>query len=96
VEILLHGTPEKFNEIKLTVKFGQKNAQMTCSLNNFLNERLLFSKIWLNCKDLLVAAVIFIVVAFLAFPMKPLTEETSFRKNSLDALWLVQKFWVIR
>jgi hypothetical protein len=77
------------------MKFGQKNAQMTCSLNNFLNERLLFSKIWLNCKDLLVAAVVFIAFAFLVFPTKPWMEESSFGKNSLDALWLVQKFWVI-
>ena len=51
LEPFLHSTPKEFNEVQFTVEFGQKNAQMSCSFNNLLNQWLLFSEVRLEIQD---------------------------------------------
>src|ERR1700728_3810338 len=95
-KIFLHGAPEKFNKIKLTMKFGQKNAQMSCGFNDFLNEGFLGTEIWLLLKDALIATVILVTVTFvLTFPAKPNVEYTPLAEDGLDSFWLVREFRVI-
>jgi len=38
MKILLDCTPEKLNEVELTVKFWEKDAKVSSSFNHFLNQ----------------------------------------------------------
>ena len=54
------------------MEFGQKNAHMSCSLNDILNKRFLVPEICLKLEDVLVAAVILVTITLLAFSAKDL------------------------
>ena len=79
------------------MKFGQKDAQMSCGFNDFLDKQFLGMEILLTLQDVLVATVILVTIAFgLAFSTKPDMEYTMLAENSLDPLGLVGECWVIR
>ena len=74
------------------MKYGQKDAQMSCDFNDFLDKQFLGMEIFLTLQDALVATVILVTIAFgLAFSMRPDTEYTMLTENSLDPLRLVQE-----
>lgn len=47
-KILFDCTPKKLDEVKLTVILWQEDAQVTSSLNGFLDKRFLLSEIRLH------------------------------------------------
>ena len=67
------------------MRFGQKDAQMSCGFDDFLDKQFLGVEILLTLQDVLVATVILVTIAFgLAFFVKPDREYTMFAENSLD------------
>ena len=49
--------PKELNEVEFTVKFWEEDAQVTSSLDDFLNKWLLFLEIGLQLKDWCRAAI---------------------------------------
>ena len=78
------------------MKFGQENAKMARSLNNFLNERFLLLEIGLVFEDSFIATVSFVWVAFAGtFTSEIHLKEAAFSEDRFDPFWLIWVFSVI-
>jgi hypothetical protein len=77
------------------MEFGQKNAHMSRSLNDILNERFLVPEICLKLEDALVAAVILVTITLLAFSAKARLKKATLGENGFDSLWLVREIRVV-
>lgn len=75
------------------MELWQEDAQMSRSLNYFLNKRFLLLKVRLMLENVLVAAVsdISLALAF-AFSTQSCLVQPSLLKDSLDPLWLLSVF----
>jgi hypothetical protein len=92
-KVFLDSTPIKLNEIQLTVKLWQKNAQVAGCFNYFLHERFLLLEIWLKLKNLL--ATTNIQCAFLAFASQMIWEKAMLFENGFYALCSIWICWMI-
>jgi hypothetical protein len=85
--------PKKLNKIQLAMELWQEDAQMSCSLNYFLNKIFLFQEVRLKFQNPFVAAVSGTSFA-LAFALSVQSNlvKPLFLKDSLDPFWLVLVF----
>jgi hypothetical protein len=85
---ILHSAPEEFNEVQFTVEFGQKNAQMPCSFDDFLNQSSLFFEVGLKIQDArYTASGPFNLTRVLAFHEKLFLPKSSLSENLIHSLW---------
>ena len=78
------------------MKFGQENAKMAHSLNNFLNKIFLLLEVRLVFEDLFIATVSFVQVTFAGtFTSEIHLKEAAFSEDRFDPFWLIWVFSVI-
>ena len=96
-QVLLDSPLKELNKIELTVEFREENAQVTNSLNYFLNEWLLLLEVRLQRKDAGGTAShgIQITTWFLAFLFEPWSTKSSFREYLFHPFGLIWIIWVI-
>lgn len=95
-KILLDHAPEELNEIELAVVLWQKDAQMTCFLDDLLNQGRLRFEVWLPFENALATTVGGTVWTFFASSTQVRGPEVSLLKNGLDALGLARVCLVVR
>jgi hypothetical protein len=97
VEVPLHRSPKKLNEIELTVEFRQEDTKVTGSCNNFLNERFLFFKIRLQLQYVFATTSdrLWIFATSFALAAEFGHLETVLQQNGLDAFGLIREVWMI-
>ena len=97
LQVLLDSPPKELNKIELTVKFQEENAQVTSSLNYFLNEWLLLLEVRLQQKDAggTASCGIWIATWFLAFLLEPWSTKSSFHEYLFHPFGLIWIIWVI-
>jgi hypothetical protein len=87
---------EELNEVEFAMEFWQEDAKMASHLNDFLNQRFLLLKVWLEFEDSFVAAVSFIGITFAGtFPSESSLIESTFSEDCFDSFQLIRVFSVI-
>ena len=94
--MLFDGPLKEFNEIQFTMKFWQKNAEMACHFNHFLDKRLLLQEVFLEPEYFLAAAVVIISGTFLALATEVCFVKISLFQNFFNPLQLSWIFRVVR
>src|ERR1700729_1140885 len=94
-KILFDCSPKELNKIEFTVKFWHKCAEVPCSLNNLLNQRLLLFEIWLKIQNLLCTTACGINWAIFAVHPKALFPQTLLHEDLLHTLGHVREVWMV-
>jgi hypothetical protein len=78
------------------MKFGQENAKMAHSFNNFPNEIFLLLEVRLVFEDSFIATISFVRVTFAGtFSSEIYLIEATFSEDHFDPFWLIWVFSVI-
>ena len=94
-QISFHSTPEELNEVQLTVKFGEKNTQISSIFNDFLNTGFLCKKVWLLHKDCSGTAISGALFWLLTFQPKTCPPKSTFLRHKFYSFWLSWSCWMI-
>ena len=88
----LHGTPEELNKVEFTVEFRKENAEVTRSLNNFLDKRFLPFEVRMLLKNATAATNgILRVATRLALTPELPSNNSPLQEHLAHPLWFVRK-----
>jgi len=96
LQVPLHLTPEEFDKVQFTMELGQENANVTSSIDHFLDIGMLFFKFRLMAKNLTSTTTRSLQVALPALHEQSFNPQATFSKHSFHTLWLIWKFGVVR
>ena len=96
-KVLLDCTPEKLNEVELTMKFWEKDAKVSSGFNHFLNQWLLFSKVRLLAKKSPSTAWsgTNFTLWLLALQVQSRYPQATFFEHSLNSFELIRVCWMV-